>query len=200
MSGGDKAKLTRRALLGGTAALCAERWRSPSSNRRHRAASSSPPIRGPPIVVFVHGNGDSSALWINNIWRFEANGYKRNQLFAIDFAYPNARREDAKPELFRSSAEEQMKELAAYVQQALKAAGRRKVALVGSSRGGNAIRSFLKDGGGAQFVSHAVLCGTPNKGVVNLRQPAGRQRVQRRLHLPQGAQRRARRSHPRRRA
>ena len=118
-------------------------------------------------MVFVHGNGDSSALWINNIWRFEANGYKRNQLFAIDFAYPNARREDAKPELFRSSAEEQMKELAAYVQQALKAAGRRKVALVGSSRGGNAIRSFLKDGGGAQFVSHAVLCGTPNKGVVN---------------------------------
>ena len=88
-----------------------------------RAASRSPRRQqpadtGPPIVVFVHGNGDSSALWINNIWRFEANGYKRNQLFAIDFAYPNARREDAKPELFRSSAEEQMKELAA-----LRAAG-----------------------------------------------------------------------------
>src|SRR5262245_43115835 len=122
---------------------------------------------GPPIVVFVHGNGDSSALWINNIWRFEANGYKRNQLFAIDFAYPSARREDAKPEPFRSSAEEQTKELAAFVAQALKATGRRKVALVGSSRGGNAIRSFLKNGGGAQVVSHAVLCGTPNKGVVN---------------------------------
>ena len=40
--------------------------------------------------MFVHGNGNSSALWINNIWRFEANGYKRNQLFAIDFTYPNA--------------------------------------------------------------------------------------------------------------
>ncbi len=66
-------------------------------------------------MIFVHGNGDSSALWINNLWRFEANGYKRNQLLAIDFAYPNARREDAKPELFRSSAEEQMKELAAFV-------------------------------------------------------------------------------------
>jgi hypothetical protein len=51
--------------------------------------------------VFVHGNGDSSALWINNIWRFEANGYKRNQLFAIDFAYPNARRDDSKPQPFR---------------------------------------------------------------------------------------------------
>jgi pimeloyl-ACP methyl ester carboxylesterase len=114
----------------------------------------------------VHGNGDSSALWINNIWRFEANGYKRNQLFAIDFAYPNARRDDAKPQPFRSSAEDQTKELGAFVAQALKASRRRKVALVGSSRGGNAIRSYLKNGGGAEFVSHAVLCGTPNKGIV----------------------------------
>ena len=170
MSGGEKAKIARRALLGGAAAL----WPAvtlaqqqpppqPGSPRRQQQ----PADTGPPIVVFVHGNGDTSALWINNIWRFEANGYKRNQLFAIDFAYPSARREDAKPELFRSSAEEQMKELAGFVTQALKATGRRKVALVGSSRGGNAIRSFLKDGGGAALVSHAVLCGTPNKGVVN---------------------------------
>jgi pimeloyl-ACP methyl ester carboxylesterase len=115
--------------------------------------------------VFVHGNGDSSALWINNFWRFEANGYKRNQLFAIDFAYPNARRDDAKPQPFRSSSEDQMKELAAFVTQVQKAARRRKVALVGSSRGGNAIRSYLKNGG-AEHVSHAVLCGTPNKGIV----------------------------------
>jgi triacylglycerol lipase len=116
--------------------------------------------------VFVHGNGDSSALWINNIWRFEANGYKRNQLFAIDLPYPNARSDDSKPQPFRSSTEDQMKELAAYVTQVLKATRRRKVALVGSSRGGNAIRSFLKNGGGAEIVSHAVLCGTPNKGIV----------------------------------
>ena len=66
-------------------------------------------------MIFVHGNGDSSALWINNLWRFEANGFKRTQLFAIDFVYPSARREDAKPELFSSSAEEQMKELALFV-------------------------------------------------------------------------------------
>ena len=59
------------------------------------------------------------------------------------------------------------KELAGFVAQALKATRRRKVALVGSSRGGNAIRSYLTNGGGAEFVSHAVLCGTPNKGVVN---------------------------------
>ena len=169
MSGGDKAKITRRAALGAGAAL----WPSLVLAQQQPQPQPGPPRRppaadpGPPPVVFVHGNGDSSALWINNIWRFEANGYKRGQLFAIDFAYPSSRREDAKPEPFRSSAEDQMKELAAFVAQALKATRRRKVALVGSSRGGNAIRSYLKNGGGAEFVSHAVLCGTPNKGVVN---------------------------------
>ena len=123
-------------------------------------------VAAPPPVVFVHGNGDSSALWINNLWRFEANGYKRNQLFPIDFIYPNARREDARPEPFRSSAEDQARQLAAFVAEVLKATRRRKVALVGSSRGGNAIRSYLVHGGGAASVSHAVLCGTPNKGIV----------------------------------
>ena len=123
-------------------------------------------VAAPPPVVFVHGNGDSSALWINNLWRFEANGYKRNQLFPIDFIYPNARREDARPEPFRSSAEDQTRQLAAFVAEVLKATRRRKVALVGSSRGGNAIRSYLVHGGGAASVSHAVLCGTPNKGIV----------------------------------
>src|SRR5258708_10693091 len=108
---------------------------------------------GPPPVVFVHGNGDSSALWINNIWRFEANGYKRSQLFAIDLTYPNARRDDSKPEPFRSSAEDQMKGLGGFVAQALKASRRRKVALVGSSRGGNAIRSYLQHRGRPQVPS-----------------------------------------------
>jgi len=174
MSGGDfKVKglwLGRRALLGGAAAL----WPALAFAQQppRPAPPPGPPRRQPgadsalPPVVFVHGNGDSSALWINNMWRFEANGYKRNQLFAIDFAYPNARRDDSKPEPFRSSAEDQMKELAAFVAQVVKATRRRKVALVGSSRGGNAVRSYLKNGGGAEFVSHAVLCGTPNKGIV----------------------------------
>jgi len=176
--GGDEVKglwLGRRALLGGAAAL----WpalapvlsQAQQPPRQIPAPAPGPrrqpgPDSSPPPVVFVHGNGDSSALWINNIWRFEANGYKRGQLFAIDFAYPNARRDDSKPEPFRSSAEDQMKELGAFVAQVVKATRRRKVALVGSSRGGNAIRSYLKNGGGAEFVSHAVLCGTPNKGIV----------------------------------
>ena len=152
---------TRRALLGGVAALWPTLVLAQPVPRRQQPAAEA----GPPPVVFVHGNGDSSALWINNIWRFEANGYKRNQLFAIDFVYPNARSDDSKPQPYRSSAEDQMKELTSFVIQVLKATRRRKVALVGSSRGGNAIRSMLKNGG-ADLVSHAVLCGTPNKGIV----------------------------------
>lgn len=152
---------TRRALLGGAAALWPTLVLAQPVPRRPQSAAEA----GPPPVVFVHGNGDSSALWINNIWRFEANGYKRNQLFAIDFVYPNARSDDSRPQPYRSSAEDQMKELTSFVIQVLKATRRRKVALVGSSRGGNAIRSMLKNGG-ADLVSHAVLCGTPNKGIV----------------------------------
>jgi len=120
----------------------------------------------PPPIVFVHGNGDSGALWINNIWRFEANGYKRNQLFAIDFSNPVALSDDSRIQPFRSSTAEAMKELAAFVAQVKKDTRRRKVALIASSRGGNTVRNYLKNGGGADSVSHAVLCGTPNKGIV----------------------------------
>src|SRR5262245_18511094 len=131
MSGGDRARITRRALLGGSALLWPAAALAQQQPPRRPPAAPAPADSGPPVVIFVHGNGDSSALWINNIWRFEANGYRRSELFAIDFAYPSARRAHAKPELFRTSAEEQMKELAAYVAQVLKATRRRKLALVG---------------------------------------------------------------------
>ena len=104
-----------RCIAAGAGAVLA---RAQQPAPRQAPAPRRPPAEpGLPPVVFVHGNGDSSALWINNIWRFEANGYRRNQLFAIDFTYPNARRDDAKPEPFRSSTEDQMKELAAFVTQ-----------------------------------------------------------------------------------
>src|SRR5215470_6460580 len=104
MSGGDKSRrLGRRALLGATAALWPAVGHGQQSPAPAQRQTQSAPARrqatndsGPPAVVFVHGNGDSSALWINNIWRFEANGYKRNQLFAIDFPYPSARRDDSR--------------------------------------------------------------------------------------------------------
>jgi triacylglycerol lipase len=156
-------KVGRRGLLAGAAAL----WPLASFGQQQQAAPRQrAQPESPPPVVFVHGNGDSSALWINNIWRFEANGYKRNQLFAIDFSYPSALSDDSKIQLFRSSTTDEMKELAAFVAQVKKESRRRKVALVASSRGGNAVRNYLKNGGGADSVSHAVLCGTPNKGIV----------------------------------
>ena len=80
--------------------------------------------QGLPPIVFVHGNGDSSALWINNLWRFEANGFRRNQLFAIDFAPPNARSDDSKAQPNRSSTEDQLRELSNYVAQVRKATRR----------------------------------------------------------------------------
>lgn len=156
-------KIGRRGFAAGAAAL----WpatvlgqQQPSAPRRP-----APAAEAPPPVVFVHGDGDSSALWINNIWRFEANGYKRNHLFAIDFTNPSALSDDSKIQPFRSSTTDEMKELAAFVAQVKKDTRRRKVALVASSRGGNTVRNYLKNGGGADSVSHAVLCGTPNKGV-----------------------------------
>jgi triacylglycerol lipase len=43
--------------------------------------------------------------------------------------------------------------------------GAAKVALVGNSRGANVIRNYIRNGGGAATVSHAVLGGGPNHGV-----------------------------------
>mgnify|MGYP003694095493 CR=1 FL=1 len=85
-----------------------------------RASASRRPEPGPPPVVFVHGNGDPGAPGSTTIWRFEANGYKRNQLFAIDFTYPNARRDDSRsPSAFRSSTEDDEGAGARYVAQVL---------------------------------------------------------------------------------
>ncbi len=118
-----------------------------------------------PPVVFVHGNGDSAALWQSTLWRFESNGWPRDRLHAIDVPYPLARDADNKPQAGRTSTDEHMAFLRAEVQQVLKRTGAAQVVLVGNSRGGNAIRNFICNGGGLNLVSHAVLGGTPNHGV-----------------------------------
>ncbi|HSC64158.1 MAG TPA: twin-arginine translocation pathway signal [Caldimonas sp.] len=147
--------LTRRRLLlaaaaAGTASLAACATRS--------RATDMPPI------VFVHGNGDTAALWLATIWRFESNGWPRNRLHAVDMRYPLARDDDGKEQPGRSSIAEFTAYLAAQVKEVLAATGAPKVALVGLSRGGYAIRNFIADGGAA-VVSHAVLGGVPNHGV-----------------------------------
>lgn len=118
-----------------------------------------------PPVVFVHGNGDSAATWTAVVWRFESNGYDRKNLHAIDFANPLARSDDTKPQENRSSTEDQKNQLAAFVAEVKRKTGAPKVALVGNSRGGNTIRNYVKNGGGAAHVSHVVLGGAVNHGV-----------------------------------
>ena len=129
---------------------------------QHAATPS--PSATPPIV-FVHGNGDTAALWQTTLWRFESNGWPSDRLYVIDVPYPLARDDDSKAQPGRTSTAEHMGYLKAEVEKVLKATGSDKVVLVGNSRGGNAIRNYIQNGGGAATVSDAVLGGTPNHGV-----------------------------------
>lgn len=134
---------------------CAAPQSSPDSSR----AASLPPI------VFMHGNGDTAAVWQTTLWRFESNGWPRERLFAVDQPYPLARDDDTKAQAGRSGTAEHMAFLKAEVDKALKATGASQVVLMGNSRGGNAIRNYILNGGGDRTVSHAILGGTPNHGV-----------------------------------
>ena len=129
------------------------------------AACATPNTVDAPPIVFVHGNGDTAALWITQLWRFESNGWPRARLHAIDVPYPQARDDDAKPQEGRSGTLENMQFLAAEVDRVLAATGARQVVLVANSRGGYAVRNYIANGGGAAKLSHAILCGTPNHGV-----------------------------------
>ncbi len=117
-----------------------------------------------PPVLFVHGNGDHAELWCTTLWRMESNDVARERMLAISFTDPLARNDDKVAQEGRSSTEDQRRELAQAVADLKKTTGAPRVALVGNSRGGNSIRSFIK-AGGAGDVSHAVLCGVPNHGV-----------------------------------
>ena len=156
--------LRRRALLSllplaavGLLAACATPPAAPP-------ASAASAMAQPPII-FVHGNGDSAALWTTTLWRWESNGWPRARLHAVNFPFPQARDDNTVVQAGRSSADEQMRYLAAEVDQVLAATGAVKVVLMGNSRGGNAIRYYIQNGGGAAKVSHAILGGTPNHGV-----------------------------------
>ena len=146
--------LNRRTLLLGAAATT-----------MLAACATGPAGNDLPPIVFVHGNGDTAALWITTIWRFESNGWPRERLHAIDLPYPLARDDDGKPQEGRTSTDEHMRFLAAEVDKVRAATGAAKVVLIGNSRGGYAIRHYIANGGGADKVSHAILGGTPNHGV-----------------------------------
>lgn len=149
--------LPRRSLLWGAAAAAALALAG--------CATRAPSLAEAPPIVFVHGNGDTAALWQATVWRFESNGWPRERLHAIDLPYPLSRDDDAKPQPGRTSAAEHMAYLKAEVDKVLQRTGARQVVLVGNSRGGNAIRNYVYNGGGDRAVSHAILGGTPNHGV-----------------------------------
>ena len=149
----------RNALtLAATALLAACATQSPSGADTTSAAAPTP-------IIFVHGNGDSAALWQTTLWRFESNGWPRERLHAIDVPYPLARDDDTKAQPGRTSTAEHMAYLKAEVDKVMQRTGARQVILLANSRGGNAVRNYIQNGGGAAVVSHAVLGGTPNHGV-----------------------------------
>src|ERR1700676_2448764 len=117
-----------------------------------------------PPILFAHGNGEQAPLWMTTLWRMESNGVPRERMFAINFTDPLARTDDSKPEPNKSSTEDQRRELGDAIKELKRRTGAPRVALVGNSRGGYPIRSYIKNGGSAD-VSHAVLCSVPNHGV-----------------------------------
>src|SRR6266478_4005557 len=129
-----------------------------------QAPPAAPSAAEVPPILFVHGNGDHAALWITTLWRMESNGVPRDRMFAINFSDPLARTDDKVEQQYRSSSEDQRRELGDAIKELRSRTGASRIALVGNSRGGNPIRSYIKSGGAAD-VSHAVLCGVPNHGV-----------------------------------
>jgi pimeloyl-ACP methyl ester carboxylesterase len=153
--------ISRRSLLKGASALplLASNLAVPAF-----AQSAQTGVSEVPPVIFVHGNGDHAALWITTLWRMESNGVPHERMLAINFTDPLARNDDAVEQQNRSSTADQRRELAEAIKDLKQRTGASRVALVGNSRGGYAIRNVVKNGGGAD-VSHAVLCGVPNHGV-----------------------------------
>jgi hypothetical protein len=155
--------LSRRSILkaAGVLPLAAStlEWRALAQS----APAASPAAEIPPML-FVHGNGDQAPVWLTTFWRMESNGIPRERMFAINFTDPQARTDDTVAQPQHSSTEDQRRELSEAIADLKRRTGAARVALIGNSRGGNSIRSFIKRGGAAD-VSHAVLCGTPNHGV-----------------------------------
>lgn len=154
--------LTRRRILQGAGALSlvAGRFAAPAMAQ----TTAGVPAGEVPPILFVHGNGDHAALWITTLWRMESSGVPRERMLAINFTDLLARTDDKVSQANRSSTEDARRELAEAIKELKQKTGAARVALVGNSRGGNAIRNVIRNGSGGD-VSHAVLCGTPNHGV-----------------------------------
>jgi pimeloyl-ACP methyl ester carboxylesterase len=154
--------LNRRDLLRTAAcAPMAPAFLASSTARAQPAAAAAETL---PPVLLIHGNGDHAALWMTTLWRFESNGWPAGRLRAMNIPDPLARDDDAVPQPGRTGSEDQRRLVAEAVAALLAETGAARLAMVGNSRGGYPIRDFVVQGGGAPQVSHAVLCGTPNRG------------------------------------
>ena len=114
------------------------------------------------------------AIWQTAIWRFESNGYPRDRLFAINFTDPQARDDDTVAQANRSSTQDQLRELTAFIDGVKAETGAAKVAIVALSRGGYSTRGYVA--ANPTSVAQAVLGGTPNHGVFAI-DAAARQRI-----------------------
>lgn len=118
-------------------------------------------------IVFVHGDSDTSALWVTQIWRFESNGYPKDRIFALDLKNPGAPNDDRKPGPNRSTTKQAAEGLKALVEKVLAKTGAQKVALVGNSRGCSTIRNYVQNFGGAAKTAKMVMSGCVYHGVFN---------------------------------
>jgi pimeloyl-ACP methyl ester carboxylesterase len=116
-------------------------------------------------IVFVHGDSDTSGLWIGPIWRFESNGYPEDRLFAVNIAHPSARGDDRVAEENRSSTADAAEAVAREVDAALKATAAEKVILIANSRGCQTSRNYVKNFGGEKKVARMILTGCVHNGV-----------------------------------
>jgi Lipase C-terminal domain/Palmitoyl protein thioesterase len=146
--------INRRSFLGGVAAVSALPLRPAQAQ-----------FSGEIPILFVHGNGDQAPIWLTTIWRFETNGYRRELLHAVNFSDPLARDVDAVAQPNRSSIDDQLLELSEAIDRMKAATGASRLALIGLSRGGNAIRNYVSAPERAANVTQAILGGTPNHGV-----------------------------------
>jgi hypothetical protein len=156
-------RISRRKVLKGVGTLPLVAGSLRFSALAQTAPAAPDAIEIPPIL-FAHGNGEQAPLWMTTLWRMESNRVPRERMFAINFTDPLSRTDDSKQEPNRSSTEDQRRELGEAIKELKRRTGAARVALVGNSRGGYPIRSYLKSGGRGD-VSHAVLCGVPNHGV-----------------------------------
>ncbi len=141
--------LNRRRLLKASAALAF------AGLGRTAFAQEQPAVK----IVFVHGDSDLTATWETQIWRFESNGYPRDRLFAISFTNPQARDDDTVAQANRSSTEDQVRELTAFIDDVKAKTGMAKVAIVALSRGGYATREYAAANPGS--VEKAALGARP---------------------------------------